>query len=531
MSTFDIHVFYLIMKTDFGKLLYSGLGLLLLIAPLHAQPIITSQPVSQAVILGGNATFSVMVTGVGPLNFQWQFNGTNLPNIISTVAGNGTQGFSGDGGPATNAELNNPRDMVIDANGNLFIADNAASRIRKVDTNGIITTVAGNGNQNYLGDGGAATNACLAPNDLTVDSTGNLIIADIDFSRIRKIDTNGIITTVAGNGTANSFGNYSGDGSAATNASLNGPTGVVLDSSGNLYIADSNNHRVRKVNTNGIITTVAGNGSFSYSGDGGAATNASFGIPSGVAMDTYGNLFIADVAYNIIRKVGTNGVVTTVAGNGSGAYSGDGGPATNASLSGIYSVAVDGYGNIFIPDYGNNRIRKVDKLGIITTLAGDGEQGPFGDGGIATLAQFNQPVSVRLDSYGNLLIADRFNHRIRKVLNNQGPTLPLFQPTMVNAGNYQVVITNASGSVTSSVVTLNLQLPPLTPSFTASNGVVSFNWSAVSNQIYQLQYAPTLMAPVWTDLGSPVTATSNTATTADVVGADSQRFYRVRLWP
>ena len=224
-------------------------------------------------------------------------------------------------------------------------------------------------------------------------------------------------------------------------------------------------------------------------------------------------------------------VVTTVAGNGSGAFSGDGGPATNASLSGIYNVAVDGYGNIFIPDSGNNRIRKVDTLGIITTIAGNGVQGPYGDGGIATLTQFNQPVSVRLDPYGNLFIADRFNCRIRKVLNTQGPALPLIEPTLANTGNYQVVITNASGSVTSSVATLNLQLPPVMPSFTASNSVVLFNWGAVSNQMYQLQYATNLIAPVWTDLGSPVTATSNAAATADVVGAGSERFYRIRLWP
>ena len=221
-------------------------------------PVLT-QPTNQVVLNGGTATFGVVAGGTGPFSYQWQLNGTNLPNgIITTVAGNGTDGYSGDGGAATNAELN--RSLLAwrwtpPATCSLRMTYN--KRIRKVGTNGIITTVAGNGTQGYSGDGGAATNAELNyPAGVAVDATGNLFIADSINNRIRKVGTNGIITTVAGNGTAG----YSGDGGAATNAELNDPSGVAVDATGNLFIADDDNNRIRKVGTNGIITTVAGNG-------------------------------------------------------------------------------------------------------------------------------------------------------------------------------------------------------------------------------------------------------------------------------
>ncbi len=235
-------------------------------------------------------TLSVSATGAGPLSYQWQFNGTNLPNdIITTVAGGG----NGGDGAATNASLNIPFGVAVDALGNLFIADTGNQRIRKVDTNGLITTVAGNGIWGYSGDGGAATNASfLFPSMWRWTASGNLYIADQDNHRIRRVDTNGIITTVVGNG----MSGYSGDGGAATNASLRFPRGVALDAAGNLFIADSGSSVIRKVDTNGIITTVAGNGTAGYSGDGGAATNANLNQPNSVAVDALGNLFIADMA-------------------------------------------------------------------------------------------------------------------------------------------------------------------------------------------------------------------------------------------
>jgi hypothetical protein len=252
-------------------------------------PTISIQPASQSIVYGQNAAFSVTAIGAGPFTYQWLFNGTNLPNgIITTVAGNGTQGYSGDGGAATIAILKYPSSVAVDSYGNLFIADWLNSRIREVKTNGIITTVAGNGIESYSGDGGASTNAALSEAySVTVDAYGNLFITDSGNNRIRKVNTNGIITTVAG---TNSVG-FSGDGGAATNASLNTPEGVVVDYYGNLFIADSFNNRIREVNTNGIITTVAGTNSAGFSGDGGAATNAALDRPYDVTVDGYGNFW------------------------------------------------------------------------------------------------------------------------------------------------------------------------------------------------------------------------------------------------
>ncbi|MEM7735487.1 MAG: MBG domain-containing protein [Deinococcota bacterium] len=273
---------------------------------------------------------------------------------ISTVAGTGTRGFSGDGDLATAAQLFNPTNVTIDSAGNLFIADFDNDRIRKVDTSGIISTVAGT-TEGFSGDGGLATAAQLSlPTDVAVDSAGNLFIADRLNYRIRKVDTAGIITTVAGDGTEG----FSGDGGLATAAQLNWPFGVTVDSAGNLFIADFDNDRIRKVDTSGIITTVAGDGTEGFGGDGGPATAAQLRNPIDVTVDSAGNLFIADQINHRIRKVDTAGIITTVAGTTRG-FGGDGGLATAAQLNRPYSVTVDSAGNLFIADFGNNRIRKV----------------------------------------------------------------------------------------------------------------------------------------------------------------------------
>src|ERR1035437_9652640 len=214
--------------------------ILFLVVRLPAQTI-TTQPTNEIVIAGSNVTFSIAVSGTGPISCQWQFNGTNLPpnGIITTVAGNGSYNFSGDGGIATNATVANPEVVVVDGKGNLFISDRNNNRIRKVNANGIITTVAGSGSSSFFGDGGAAINAALnQPWGVAVDNSGNLFIADRFNNRIRKVDTNGIITTVAGNGSSSFFG----DGGAATNAALNYPFGVAVDAEGNLLIADTSNN-------------------------------------------------------------------------------------------------------------------------------------------------------------------------------------------------------------------------------------------------------------------------------------------------
>ena len=323
---------------------------------------------------------------------------------ISTVAGGLGSGYSGDGGPATSAQLNQPYGAVaVDSVGNLYIGDQLNYRVREV-SNGVITTVAGNGGWGFSGDSGPATSAQLDPTGVAVDSAGNLYIADTGNDRVRKV-SNGVITTVAGNGTPG----FSGDNGPATSAQLFSPVGVAVDSVGNLYIADSVNNRIRKV-SNGVITTVAGNGTQGFNGDG-PATSAELYDPAGVAVDFAGNLYIADERNNRIREV-SNGVITTVAGNGTPGFSGDNGPATRAELYDPAGVAVDFAGNLYIADGRNNRIREVSN-GLITTVAGNGTAGYSGDNGPATSAQLNFPSGVAVDSAGNVFITDEYNSSVR----------------------------------------------------------------------------------------------------------------------
>jgi uncharacterized protein (TIGR03437 family) len=362
-------------------------------------------------LAGGSFNGGVGVDSAGNLYIADTFN-QRIRKVsggtITTVAGNGNGGFSGDGGPATNASLFAPSGVAVDSVGNLYIADTSNNRIRKL-SGGTITTVAGNGNQGFSGDGGPATSASLyTPSGVAVDLAGSLYIADSGNSRIRKVSGE-TITTVAGNGSCC----FSGDGGPATSASLADPSAVAVDSAGNLYIADTTNYRIRKV-SGGTITTVAGNGTFGFSGDGGPATGASLNWPVGVAVDSAGDLYIADEFNNRIRKV-SGGTITTVAGNGTCCFSGDGGPATSASLSDPEGVGVDSAGDLYIADSVNWRVRKVSG-GTIATVAGNGNQGFSGDGGPATGASLNLPVAVALDSAGNLYIADNGNNRIREVL-------------------------------------------------------------------------------------------------------------------
>jgi sugar lactone lactonase YvrE len=327
--------------------------------------------------------------------------------FISTVAGTGTVGFSGDGGAAASAQFVVPIDVSVDGSGNLFIADQGNYRIREVSSAGVISSVAGR-----TDDGGPPASAQFYfPNTLVVDGAGNLFIADTDIHRIRKITPAGVIATVAGNG---SLG-FSGDGGAATAAQLNYPAAIAVDAAGNLFIADTNNERVRKVSPEGIITTVAGNGTSGSNGDGGPARSAQLSEPAGIAVDSAGNLFISDTGGQRIREVNSAGVIVTVAGNGTKGFSGDGGPAVSAQLAGPAGIAVDGAGNLFIADSLNNRIAMVAPNGIISTVAGNGTYGFGGDGGPAAAAQLAYSQGVAVDGTGNLFIADTNNQRIRKV--------------------------------------------------------------------------------------------------------------------
>ena len=336
-------------------------------------------------------------------------------SLIETVAGGGTRG---DGGAAVAAQLNRPFGVTLDGAGNLYIADRDNHRIRKVDAAGVISTVAGDGTEGFGGDGGAAVAAQLrSPTGVAPDGAGNLYIADRDNHRIRKVDAAGVISTVAGDGTEDGSGRgvYGGDGGAAVAAQLNYPNDVALDAAGNLYIADERNNRIRKVDAAGVISTVAGDGTCCYGGDGGPAWAARLSVPTGVALDGAGNLYIANERSHRIRKVDAGGGISTVAGDGTRGFGGDGGPATAAQLRSPWGVATDGAGNLYIADTSNSRIRKVDLTGVISTVAGDGTRGFGGDGGAAVAAQLYLPTGAALDGAGNLYIADFGNSRIRKV--------------------------------------------------------------------------------------------------------------------
>jgi hypothetical protein len=339
------------------------------------------------------------------------------PGNIDTVAGYGTAAYSGDNGLATAADLYCPRNVAIDAVGDIYIADTCNERIRKVTVStGIITTVAGNGIAGYSGDGGPATSAELfSPSGVAVDAAGNIYIADLGNDLVRKVTAStGVISTVAGNGTAG----YSGDGGPATSAEMNSPYDVAVDTSGNIYISDGGNYRIRKVTAStGIITTVVGTGAWGYSGDGGPATSAKITQPMSIVLDAVGDIYFEDWGSVRIRMVtASTGDISTVAGNGSWGYSGDGGLATAAELNSSFGVVVDTAGNIYIADSANNRIRKVTaSTGDISTVAGNGAAGYSGDGGAATSAELNYPYGVALDTANNIYIADNGNNRIRAV--------------------------------------------------------------------------------------------------------------------
>lgn len=338
---------------------------------------------------------------------------TSYSQNIYTYAGNGSSGFSGDGGLATQAQIKLPLGIACDASGNIYISDTQNHRIRQVNNLWNINTIAGGGSS--TGDNGLAINAMIAnPYKIAFDLVGNLYIAEYGYNRIRKINTSGIITTVAGDG--NAIGGFAGDGGLATMAKLNGPQAVAVDASGNIYIADMLNNRIRMVNAAGIITTVAGTGGNSYTGDGGPATYAQLNLPMDIKLDPNGNILIADGANHCVRKINTSGIISTIAGTGVLGNSGDGGLATSAQIGPISAIELDPMGNLFIADGGYGVIRKVNGSGIIQTIAGTGTAGYSGDGGPALSAQI-QPFDICLDTSGNVYIVDTYVNRVRVICN------------------------------------------------------------------------------------------------------------------
>lgn len=333
--------------------------------------------------------------------------------VITTVAGNGLPGDSGDNGPATNAKIDYPTLVVFDSHGNYFFTENS-NKVREVNACGIISTIAGTGTAGFSGDSSLATNAELnRPLGVAIDKFDNIYISDFGNNRIRKVDAiTGIITTYAGNGDFS----YGGDSGLAINASIKGSSGIACDTFGNLYISDHGNNRIRKVDAMGIMTTYAGNGLGGYGGTGGLADTTKISLPQGLICDISGNIFFIEGGCVGVRKVNVNtGIITTVAGNGTVGFSGDSGPATLAQFYAPVTVAIDRIGNIYIADKGNERVRIVDSLGMVNTVVGTGVAGYSGDGGLADTAKLYYPEGVACDSVGNLFIADFVNNRIRKV--------------------------------------------------------------------------------------------------------------------
>jgi sugar lactone lactonase YvrE len=363
-----------------------------------------------------------------------------------------------------------PQGVAVDSTGNLYFSDTGYNLICKVNPNGILSIVAGNGTNGFSGDGGPATNASLSdPQALALDASGNLYIADQTNNRIRRVDTHGVITTVAGNG-AGATGSAAETGVFATNCPLGIPCGVAFDAWGNLYLADQGSDAVLKMGTNGIVTLVEG---------------AAIVWPVGVAVDAAGSIYTADYPCCVVTKVTTNGIANIVAGFvqdpscGCGpipGFSGDGGPATNALLYCPIDTVADPAGNLYITDRGNNRIRKVDTNGIITTVAGTGVFTNTGDGGPATNAGLAYPSRMAMDASGNLYVADMGNGLIRKISYPYAwqPTFMLNNLASTNAGNYSVVVSGPYGSVTSLVATLSVTIPTNAPQIVTGDGCFGF---------------------------------------------------------
>ena len=399
----------------------------------------------------GSATLSAIATG--PLSVL-------VPGTINTIAGNYFWVYSGDGILATKASIFLPLDAVEDGAGNIYLSDSNNQRIRRVDgVTGLISTIAGNGSSGYSGDGGPATSAMLnSPSGLALDGAGNLYFSDSGNQIVRRIDAvSGVITTVAG--VPQTVG-YTGNGGRATSATLSAPEGLALDQAGDLYIADSANNVIRMVAAGtGTITTVAGTGSYGYNGDGGSATTEQLYTPWSVTVGADGSLYIADLANNRIRKVSTGGTMTTVVGNGNAGFAGDGGSGQAAQLDNPAGVVLDPGGNIYVADSGNNRVRKVNGVtSIITTIAGNADESFGGDGGPAPAAGLYGPYSVFVDQTGDLLISDLFHNRVREISSNVA-TLPEYATIRVgkvsppqaqgyeNDGNGSLLISSANFAV------------------------------------------------------------------------------------
>ena len=443
---------------------------------------------------------------------------TFVPGTIATVAGNEAWIYGGDGNPATASSIFLPFGIAVDAAGDLFIADSSNNRIRRVDaTTGVISTIAGTGVIGFSGDGGPATAATISsPSSIALDPAGDLFFSDSGNNLIRRIDAfTGVISTIAG--TPNSHG-YTGDLGPATAATLNNPNGIAFDAAGNLYLADTANHAVRMVSPAGIISSFAGRGFPAFSGDGGPAVSAGLNSPWSVTPAPTGGLYIADQNNNRIRFVDASGTISTVIGTGEPAYGGDNGPAPQAQLNVPASVAIDVAGNVYIADSGNNRVRKISaKTNIVTTIAGNSGESISGDSGPADQAGLYGPYTLALDNQGSLLIADVFHNRIRKVAANAA-TLT-FKPMRV--GRIAAPLGQALENDGNAPLTLGT-LVPTSQSLLDANGTTCDPTAPLSPEgqcLLSLEFAPTVT-------GNPTlgyfTANSDAANTPSVVTLTGQ---------
>ncbi|MFE9680875.1 RICIN domain-containing protein [Streptomyces sp. NPDC006285] len=347
--------------------------------------------------------------------------GEQFASSISTVAGTGVAGREGDDKPAFSAQLNRPYAVAMDSAGTLYIVDHNNHRVRKVTTDGQIRAVAGTGVAGPEGDSGPAALAQLnGPRSVAADSTGVLYIADSGNHRVRKVTADGKISTIVGTGTAG----RTPDGERATDAQLNVPAGVAVDSIGTLYVSDLNNHQIRKVTTDGRISTLAGTGVAGPGGDDGLAVSAQLNSPYGLAVDGAGDVYVADSGNHRVRKVTADGKISTVVGTGIAGHAPDGSPATSAQLHLPVGVAVDSAGNLYIADHHNHQVRKVTTEGKISTVAGTGAATFGGDDSPADSAQLNFPHGLAVDCVDALYIADSANHRVRKVASAKMTGLP-----------------------------------------------------------------------------------------------------------
>jgi sugar lactone lactonase YvrE len=388
---------------------------------------------------------------------------------IITVAGIGIEGYTGDGGSPLYAQLHWPTDVVIDTAGNVYIADALNNVVRKIKS-GKITTIAGTGFQDgtgrggFSGDGGQATAARLYfPTGVAVDRKGNVFIADQANNRVRKIDTGGIINTIAGNGAAA----YTGDGGLAVSAQVSAPTRVVVDTAGNIFIADAGNNCIRKIDVvTGNISTIAGTGAAGYNGDAVPANTAQLNNPNDVAVDDSGYVFIADTYNNRIRKIDLFGAISTIAGDGVPGFAGDGGPATASVIYSPSGIVVNDSGRVYFSQLGDSRIRKIGKNDTIATIAGTGSANYNGDNIPATNAKVWYPQGLALKKNGDLYIADQGNNRIRLItfaelavntINDPGAGINVYPnpaegafTLKISSGvneQAQVVITNIAGEI------------------------------------------------------------------------------------